>query len=135
MTQTGITTKQKGKRIEVESEKLKLVKNARYNRPYNDRLYSLFKSFGELYKKTMKDLTIRPQNMRIIIPTTWLKKPFNEWISNIHEEVKRNKIKNKSSNNFYIKSNNDGFSCRRWSMLYHNGFSYVGCKIYGFRNR
>ena len=37
-------------RIEVESEKLKTLKNARFRHPINDMFYNLFESLGEIYK-------------------------------------------------------------------------------------
>ena len=64
MTPTGITTtlkhnsksyeknnEQRVTRIEVESEKLKMVKNSRYRNPINDPLFELFRGFGNIYKE------------------------------------------------------------------------------------
>ena len=42
---TGITITQKGNRIEVESDKLKTVKNAKYRHPINDPFFGLFDYF------------------------------------------------------------------------------------------
>ena len=50
MTQTGLTITQKGKRIEVDSDKLKTLKYARYNNKINDEFIELLKTISQPYE-------------------------------------------------------------------------------------